>query len=128
MPDGHLNKCKECTKRDVKLNYESKREQYSQYERDRFKRPERKAQILDSQRNRRVKFPEKEAAYRKVNRALKSGKLTKLPCEVCGTEVKVQAHHHDYFKPLDVRWLCFTCHREEHGQVVVSEWAKKKTG
>jgi hypothetical protein len=36
------------------------------------------------------------------------------PCEKCGYH-KSQAHHHDYSKPLDVNWLCFACHRKEHG-------------
>lgn len=29
-----------------------------------------------------------------------------------------QAHHEDYARPLDVRWLCFKHHRETHGQQV----------
>ena len=31
----------------------------------------------------------------------------------------VEAHHDDYFKPLDVRWLCFRHHRELHGQTIL---------
>lgn len=62
--------------------------------------------------------PEKVKARKAVDRAVRRGKLERLPCEVCGDEA--QAHHDDYSKPLDVRWLCFRHHREEHGQVVVS--------
>ena len=36
---------------------------------------------------------------------LKRGKVKKKPCEICGA-LDVQAHHRDYSKPLDVRWLC----------------------
>lgn len=39
--------------------------------------------------------------------------LVRLPCEICGNEV-AQAHHDDYSKPLDVRWLCTTHHAEWH--------------
>lgn len=42
------------------------------------------------------------------------GKLNRLPCEICGTTEKVEAHHDDYTKPYDVRWLCFNHHREFH--------------
>lgn len=50
-----------------------------------------------------------------THRAIKAGKLIKQPCEQCGN-VKVQAHHRDYDKPLDVMWLCATCHRHIHAQ------------
>lgn len=33
---------------------------------------------------------------------------------MCGTSEKVHAHHHDYAKPLEVRWLCFRCHKASH--------------
>ena len=45
------------------------------------------------------------AATSKVYKALKSGKLTKKPCEICGN-TNSQAHHRDYTKPLEVNWLC----------------------
>jgi hypothetical protein len=41
------------------------------------------------------------------------GKLTKKPCEVCGSEL-VEMHHEDYSKPLEVRWLCRKHHLELH--------------
>jgi hypothetical protein len=37
--------------------------------------------------------------------ARRTGSIVATPCEVCGTE-KVEAHHDDYAKPLEVRWLC----------------------
>lgn len=49
----------------------------------------------------------------KVRVALKSGALVKMPCESCG-KTQVQAHHDDYNKPIDVRWLCVRCHSEWH--------------
>jgi len=50
----------------------------------------------------------------KVFRALKNGKLVKKPCEVCGAINRIEAHHEDYSKPLEVRWLCMKHHKMEH--------------
>jgi hypothetical protein len=119
MADGHLGKCKECAKRDEKKRRKSHPERFSMYERIRFQRPERKRQILETQRRRRAKFPEKARAYGAVRYAVKSGKLVRGPCEICG-KTQVQAHHKDYSRPLDVQWLCFKHHREHgHAQIVV---------
>lgn len=48
-----------------------------------------------------------------TRRAVKRGKLEKLPCQVCGA-LEVEAHHHDYSKPLEVTWLCSRHHKELH--------------
>jgi hypothetical protein len=44
---------------------------------------------------------------------IKMGRLIRKPCEVCG-ELKVEAHHDDYHKAFEVRWLCAKHHREHH--------------
>lgn len=55
----------------------------------------------------------KTIARKTLNKYVSLGKINKMPCEVCGKE-KVDAHHDDYMKPLDVRWLCRTHHLEYH--------------
>lgn len=45
---------------------------------------------------------------------IKSGKLIKDVCEECGTNEDIEAHHDDYYKPLDIRWLCKYHHMEHH--------------
>ena len=123
MADGHLNKCKSCTKADVAENYAGKREQYASYDRRRFHHPDRKAKVLEYQRRRRARFPDKNRARQAISNGIASGKIVRPEsCSVCGKVGKVQAHHHDYSKPLDVIWECFQCHRErEHGQVVTAK-------
>lgn len=61
----------------------------------------------------RQSHPEKYKAHTKLNWAIRRGIKTKLPCIICG-EVKVDAHHEDYSKPLEVVWLCRFHHQELH--------------
>jgi transposase-like protein len=35
-------------------------------------------------------------------------------CETCRAKNNIHAHHDDYTKPLDVRWLCASCHKRHH--------------
>ena len=60
-----------------------------------------------------LSIQQKKKARAKVNRAITSGKLLKQPCEVCGNK-KADAHHDDYNKPLEVRWMCRSCHKKWH--------------
>lgn len=61
-------------------------------------------------KNRREKYGN---AHHQVLRAIERGEIIKQPCEKCGA-TETQAHHDDYNKPLDVRWLCDACHKEWH--------------
>jgi hypothetical protein len=56
------------------------------------------------------------AARSRVYSALKNGELVRQPCEVCGGTLNIHAHHDDYQKPLEVRWLCSRHHLRHHGQ------------
>ncbi len=77
------------------------------------KTPERKKQFLETAKRMYKKYPEKWKARAKVSHAIKIGVLHRLPCEVCG-EVKSQAHHEDYTKPLEVKWVCIKHHKMIH--------------
>ena len=113
MGDGRLNKCKECTKRDVQENYRVNVEHYVAYEKERAQRPERKKAQRTYLRERRPAH--KRNATVITSNAIRAGRLVRQPCEVCGA-LKVEAHHDDYNKPLDVRWLCRKHHLEHHGK------------
>lgn len=60
--------------------------------------------------------PEERAKRRKarsdLNHAIDQGSVKRESCEVCGKDA--EAHHDDYDKPLEVRWLCFAHHRKHH--------------
>src|SRR6478736_5180241 len=53
----------------------------------------------------RKRYPERRNARDRVYYAVKTGKLKRQPCYKCGNK-KSEAHHEDYSKPLDVKWLC----------------------
>lgn len=60
----------------------------------------------------RRRHPERESARRAVHSAVRRGDLVKAPCH-CG-EIKVEGHHPNYSKPLEVIWLCRQHHAELH--------------
>lgn len=50
-----------------------------------------------------------------VERATVNGELVRpKSCQECWRERMVHAHHEDYLKPLDVKWLCRKCHYKRH--------------
>jgi hypothetical protein len=112
MKDGRLGKCIDCTKKDVAENYEARRAHYAAYERKRYQRPESKAYQQKKTRAHNLLNPDKYKARNAVSNAIRDGRLMKQDCEVCGE--KAQAHHEDYSRPLDVRWLCRKHHLAEH--------------
>lgn len=58
--------------------------------------------------------PIKERARGRVRDAIRHGKITKPgTCQLCNKETPahlLDGHHHDYSKPLEVKWLCRSCH------------------
>jgi ribosomal protein S27AE len=108
MTDGRVNKCKECNKTDVISNRKLKVEYYRKYDRERGNRQDK-----DYRDEYKSKYPNKHNAHRIVNLSIRAMKLFKEPCEKCGRE-DVHAHHDDYAKPLNVRWLCPVCHSAWH--------------
>ena len=64
------------------------------------------------ERKNRKTYPEKNHARNMIKTRIRQGIIIPQICEVCGG--KGQAHHDDYSKPLDVRWLCTKHHGEQH--------------
>jgi len=136
MPDGTVNKCKECNKKDVRDNRFDKKEYYDEFDRNRFNSEERalkcaarvkelynsdeefRSSILAHKEKWRLNNQHKRKAQYAVSNALRDGRLFRPPiCEHCGTsEKKIQGHHWSYLPEhwLDVIWLCTSCHGKEH--------------
>lgn len=98
-------------------NYRAKnREKLREYNK-KYNRAYRQKNGFKNENNWKVKNPEKVYAQRLLQEAVKKGLIIKKPCEVCDDK-KAVGHHDDYFKPLEVRWLCKIHHREQHYRCV----------
>lgn len=113
MADGHLNKCKQCTKKDVGEHREKNIEKIRAYDRDRGKNKDRIQAQVQITRAWREEDRRRGKAHSAVARAIRSGVLVRQPCEACNDKSSV-VHHDDYDKPLVVRWLCQSCHKQHH--------------
>lgn len=128
MTDGHLGKCKSCTRADSEIRRKIKEKDLEWQEKEMARHREKSrvfrmtAGIAGPKRsNDAVKKwdsqnPEKKYAHGKVARAIKSGRISKNPCEVCG-DIDSEAHHEDCSKPLQVMWLCPKHHGERHVEI-----------
>ena len=108
MKDGRLGKCKDCTRADVTRNRDARIDEARAYDRARGNR-----QGPEYLREYRKRNKEKDRAHRLLNYAVRTGKITKKPCEVCGDK-RTQGHHDNYEAVYDVRWLCSKHHRQHH--------------
>jgi len=126
MADGLLGKCKLCAKKDVNKNREDNLDRIQEYDRNRPNHLERQGRnrayaktekgAVATKKGKRAwyeKNKHKRSAMDKVGRAVRAGKLSKLPCVVCGEE-RVEAHHPNYDEPLNVVWLCTRHHADMH--------------
>ncbi len=106
--------CKDCLKASDRARYandprvKARHQRYAASERGK----ERGAAAKSSWQSRN---PDKRAAHVKVGNAVRDGKIIKPEvCDQCKKPGKIHAHHKDYSKPLEVDWLCTTCHSAEH--------------
>jgi len=116
MGDGHLNKCKECTKNDATTHRNKNIEKIRAYDKARSKEPHRAKLALEVNRAWRAEDARRARAHGAVAKAIRKGLLVRCPCVRCG-EKKSLAHHEDYDKPLEVMWLCQPCHKQRHKEM-----------
>ena len=122
------SKCKECVKSDVRLYRKQNLDRIQEYDRQRSSLPHRiqaQKEYIKTDAGKqakkkafgvyRKKHPMVYASHVITNNAIRDGKL--LPaniCSVCNSTGKIEKHHDDYTKPLEVRWLCEQCHKQWH--------------
>lgn len=121
---GTVGLCKECTKRRVRLRAATNPDVQA-YDRRRAKLPHRreKSALVSSQWRR--ENPQAYKAQTALGNAIRDGKIARQPCEVCG-DPRTHAHHADYAKPLDVRWLCALHHHRLHAADPGAEGQNKR--
>ncbi len=98
--DGLRLKCRKCC-------FETNKKYYSS--------PEGKKAVSGQTRRKWIRTRMKVSCRNILNQAICEDKVQKKPCEICG-DPEVEAHHDDYTKPFDVRWLCRLHHNELHGK------------
>ena len=99
--DGLRSECKSCN-----------RERVRKYTRT----PKGKISLIEKYKKRTMLYPEKRKAQERIRYEVRAGRIIKpSACERCGRAERIQAHHEDYSKPLDVLWLCEPCHKFHHG-------------
>ena len=134
MSSGTLNKCKDCTKSDaaeryllVRLNpvWLAKERARCRAKQERYRKAGLAKPTSPATRSKWAETNKhKIMAQRKVQQARRSGKLFQPDkCSNCGkTGCGLEAHHPDYMRPLNVQWLCTTCHgitrRKESCEIV----------
>lgn len=123
------NTCKECRKARVRQNRSEKIEYYRAYDNARAGNPDRVQARKDYAKTpdgikagNAAKNAYKEKNMKKrwvtnaVNNAVRDGRLIKpCACQSCEkVKPRIEGHHNDYDRPLDVTWLCSSCHRLWH--------------
>lgn len=127
--DGKRNQCRECRKKRVDDKIAAQRADPAWRIKKRAYNRACMRELRDKGRLKKASPAEAVAAskiYRETNRmavraqwavkkAIKSGRLDRLPCEVCG-DPKSHAHHRSYAREdrLKVVFLCAAHHHEEH--------------
>lgn len=102
--------CKKCQSEYHKKQYQKKKTEYRQKQNEyrkteAFRENHKKHRREYYKRNRHKAIARAKLAYE-----VRMGRIKRGKCW-CG-ETKVEAHHEDYNKPLEVMWLCRKHHRE----------------
>ena len=74
-----------------------------------------KQYLKENWKERKKKYRKHYKASEKVKDAIKAGKLVRPEtCSICNEKGRIEGHHADYDKPLEVIWVCKKCHTMIH--------------
>jgi hypothetical protein len=128
-------KCKECAKARERARRQEKIEEIRAYDRLRgqfehrkeanrkryhlkISTPEGRRKEWDYKIKHGKKTQRERAARNMLSNALRDGKIFRPGnCERCKIQCTPHGHHEDYFKPLEVLWLCVKCHGLRHREI-----------
>ena len=121
---SHLDQKRENDRKYDKLNREKNREKnriwrsrnpgyFKQYY---YQNTQKKLEI---DKRWRLRNPDRMNCYNELRKHLKKNLISRpKKCTMCGQESnKIQSHHYDYSKPLEVIWICFSCHLHIHKKI-----------
>ena len=114
-PTGKSYACKACTNEKTAAAYRKNINASRARRREYFaKDPRGTARLIEN----RKRNPAKNAAQTRVYNAVKRGDLVRPSvCSRCPETHRIEGHHDDYGKPLEVMWLCTACHRARHKEL-----------
>ncbi len=136
--DGFSYECKECLSKRKKESYRPEKYKNHEFkEKNRLKslnfrreNPEKSSlyskKWADKNKKKRSEYRDRwrknnlkqVAANRFLQRYVNKGVITRgIICENCKKVGKMEAHHKDYTKPLEVNWLCRRCHMKIHRSI-----------
>ncbi len=114
MKDGHLNKCKWCVKERIRIYRKNHREIIRGIDKKAYDKKKHTPTYKTKAKKRQAKNRTPEKARARHLAEIKLSMFKPELCEKCKEQPAKCAHHHDYSKPLDVVWLCPTCHNRIH--------------
>ena len=60
-----------------------------------------------------VTYKKRKECYDQFRKAIADNEVVVgSECEICGSNAKIEGHHNDYGKPLEVNWVCRSCHKK----------------